>query len=673
MKKPTIGIIGGSGLYSMPGFTAHEEVILETPWGMPSDPYVVGQLAGKEVAFLSRHGRGHRHSPSELNFRANIYGFKTLGVERILSLSAVGSLKEEHAPLKFVIPDQFFDRTRGRVSTFFGEGLVAHISFADPVCPQLSEVVHQACLETGVGVARGGTYLCMEGPAFSTKAESNVYRSWGMDVIGMTNLAGGQARARGRALLRHHRDGDRLRLLARRARCRDGDRYSGEPEAECRQRLQSSGGHGGQHAGSARMQMRIGAGARVDHRSEGRARSDAQEAGAAGWKISRLSRSHKSCWSIAWRSAPWPEHLLDDLIARGGDRELFRIVVERLADLFEPGLCRVYAELFSQVIARRIPGLHADHLTARYERIRRPRVFDRDPESIQNIFVLSRVTLGADVAVTSVILDAAKQRFPNARIWFVGPAKSWELFAADPRLRHLPIAYGRGGTPSMTGCRCGRNCARRFALPHSIVIDPDSRLTQLGLLPICPEEDYYLFESRSYGRRGDEPLPDLARRWATKRSASRMPVRISQQVWMRRSSPRRSVSASAKIHRRRVPDPFEAEVLRRLPRPILIDKGAGGEEAERVERAVAKVGGNGIVMWDGSFAGFAAHIQRSKLYVGYDSAGGHAAAACGIPMISIFAGAVSERMFQRWRPAGAGKVEVSSSGQNDRARIAGYF
>lgn len=188
MIKPTIGIIGGSGLYSMPGFTAQEERVVETPWGMPSDPYVVGQLAGKQVAFLSRHGRGHRYSPSELNFRANICGFKALGVERILSLSAVGSLKEEHAPLRFVIPDQFFDRTRGRVSTFFGEGLVAHISFADPVCPQLSGIVHQACLENGVDVARGGTYLCMEGPAFSTKAESNVYRSWGMDVIGMTNL-----------------------------------------------------------------------------------------------------------------------------------------------------------------------------------------------------------------------------------------------------------------------------------------------------------------------------------------------------------------------------------------------------------------------------------------------------------------------------------------------------
>ncbi len=172
----------------MPGFEAQEEILLDSPWGRPSDEYVIGMLAGKEVAFLSRHGRGHRISPSELNFRANIYGFKQLGVERIISLSAVGSLKEEHPPLKFVVPDQFFDRTRGRVSTFFGEGLVAHISFADPVCPQLSEVVVQACISAGIDVGKGGTYLCMEGPAFSTKAESNVYRSWGMDVIGMTNL-----------------------------------------------------------------------------------------------------------------------------------------------------------------------------------------------------------------------------------------------------------------------------------------------------------------------------------------------------------------------------------------------------------------------------------------------------------------------------------------------------
>ena len=187
MTKP-IGIIGGSGLYSMPGFTASEEIVIDTPFGKPSDNIHTGTLAGKQVAFLTRHGRGHRISPSELNFRANIYALKSLGVERIISLSAVGSLKEEHRPQDFVLPDQFFDRTRGRVSTFFGEGLVAHISFADPICPELAKVVGGACRAAGVNVHEGGTYLCMEGPAFSTKAESNVYRSWGMDVIGMTNL-----------------------------------------------------------------------------------------------------------------------------------------------------------------------------------------------------------------------------------------------------------------------------------------------------------------------------------------------------------------------------------------------------------------------------------------------------------------------------------------------------
>jgi 5'-methylthioadenosine phosphorylase len=186
--RPSIGIIGGSGLYSMPGFEAQEERTIETPWGAPSDPYVVGKLAGMEVAFLARHGRGHRLSPSELNFRANIYGFKALGVERILSLSAVGSLKEEHKPLDFVIPDQFVDRTRGRASTFFDEGLVAHIGFSHPICPQLSKIALRAAEGSGVEAKLGGTYLCMEGPAFSTFAESNLYRSWGMDVIGMTNL-----------------------------------------------------------------------------------------------------------------------------------------------------------------------------------------------------------------------------------------------------------------------------------------------------------------------------------------------------------------------------------------------------------------------------------------------------------------------------------------------------
>jgi 5'-methylthioadenosine phosphorylase len=188
LSQAEIGIIGGSGLYSMPGFTDAKELRQRTPFGDPSDAYVLGTLGGRKVAFLARHGRGHRILPSELNFRANIYGFKQLGVERIVSVSAVGSLKEEHKPLDFVIPDQFFDRTRHRIDTFFGDGIVAHVSFADPICAEMAAVVQSACNKAGVTGKRGGTYLCMEGPQFSTKAESNVYRSWGMDVIGMTNL-----------------------------------------------------------------------------------------------------------------------------------------------------------------------------------------------------------------------------------------------------------------------------------------------------------------------------------------------------------------------------------------------------------------------------------------------------------------------------------------------------
>ena len=188
MTSTQIGIIGGSGLYDMAELTDREEVTLTTPFGDPSGPYVTGQLRGKRVAFLARHGAGHRILPSELNFRANIYGFKVLGVERILSASAVGSLKEEYKPLDILIPDQFFDRTKGRISTFFGRGLVAHVAFAHPVCGVLAKVAGDSAVAVGTTVHRGGTYVNMEGPQFSTLAESKLYRSWGMDVIGMTNL-----------------------------------------------------------------------------------------------------------------------------------------------------------------------------------------------------------------------------------------------------------------------------------------------------------------------------------------------------------------------------------------------------------------------------------------------------------------------------------------------------
>src|ERR671937_1308214 len=190
MTTAKIGIICGSGLYQMPELTEVEEVSVETPFGKPSDSFIVGTLEGERVAFLPRHARGHRLLPTELPFRANIYALKLLGVERILSASAVGSLQERYAPLDMVIPEQFFDRTRARAreSTFFGDGIVAHVTFAHPVCADLGDVLEESCRAAGVNVHRGGTYLCMEGPAFSTKAESNVYRQWGMDVIGMTNL-----------------------------------------------------------------------------------------------------------------------------------------------------------------------------------------------------------------------------------------------------------------------------------------------------------------------------------------------------------------------------------------------------------------------------------------------------------------------------------------------------
>src|SRR6267142_408617 len=190
MTAAKIGIIGGSGLYQMPELTEIDEIEIQTPFGDPSDKFILGTLESERVAFLPRHGRAHRFTPTEVPFRANIYGMKLLGVERILSASAVGSLQEKYAPLDMVIPDQFFDRTRARAreSTFFGEGIVAHVAFAHPVCSSLGAVLAESCQAANVKAHRGGTYLCMEGPAFSTVAESNVYRSWGMDVIGMTNL-----------------------------------------------------------------------------------------------------------------------------------------------------------------------------------------------------------------------------------------------------------------------------------------------------------------------------------------------------------------------------------------------------------------------------------------------------------------------------------------------------
>ncbi len=188
MAEKVVGIIGGSGLYEMEGLEDIEERCLETPFGDPSDAYIIGRLGDTKMVFLPRHGRGHRLLPSEVNYRANIYGMKKLGVEWIISVSAVGSMKEEIRPGDIVIVDQFFDRTKGRLSTFFGNGIVGHVEFADPICPDLSNILYETARTLDIRVHKGGTYICIEGPQFSTRAESNIYRSWGVDVIGMTNL-----------------------------------------------------------------------------------------------------------------------------------------------------------------------------------------------------------------------------------------------------------------------------------------------------------------------------------------------------------------------------------------------------------------------------------------------------------------------------------------------------
>ncbi len=354
--------------------------------------------------------------------------------------------------------------------------------------------------------------------------------------------------------------------------------------------------------------------------------------------------------------SPWSDKTLLTLLEEAnGDtpqiasRALFTGIVERLGDLFEPRLCDTYAQLFSEVIAYVRPEFSAGQLLERYRRIRKPR---RAPETARNIFVLSRITLGADVAVTSVILSAIKQRYPAAKIFLVGPRKNWELFAADPRIQHCAFTYGRNGS-----------LRERLASPpyfdNGIVIDPDSRITQLGLLPVCPDENYYFFESRAYGQQGTESLSILTSRWAAEvfgvNSATPFVAPLP-------NSGHPDVTVSLGVgenQEKRIEDPFEQQLLAallHLGRNVLIDKGAGGEEEKRIENILSSL--PGIESWRGGYAPFASRISRSKLYIGYDSAGQHVAAACGIPLLSIFAGYVSERMFQRWRPTGPGRIEI---------------
>lgn len=348
-----------------------------------------------------------------------------------------------------------------------------------------------------------------------------------------------------------------------------------------------------------------------------------------------------------------------ELVDRDCSDALFRIVAEGLADRFEPHLCGLYADIFSEVIGRALPEFNPVELRVRYERVRKVRLCNAAP---RRVYVLSRVTLGADIAVTSVVLDAAKRRFPEAEIVLVGSAKVAEMFAKDRRIGHRPVAYPRTGSLRE---RLGSWKELELAHTDNIVIDPDSRLTQLGLLPVCAEENYFFFESRAYGGDGNADLSTLAREWTRRtfdvEGEAYLAVGAEENRRQDRQ-PYRSVTVSLGVGdnpAKRVPGDFEARLLRFLSSSadtIVVDKGAGGEEAERVDRAIA--GLHNVTVWDGSFAGFASLIAESNLYVGYDSAGQHAAAALGVPLVTVFAGYVSERMFQRWRPSGRGPIRI---------------
>jgi ADP-heptose:LPS heptosyltransferase len=345
-----------------------------------------------------------------------------------------------------------------------------------------------------------------------------------------------------------------------------------------------------------------------------------------------------------------PKLLPRALIAELCGKALFGTLVEGLADRFEPALCDAYARLFSQAIAYVRDGLHPATLVARYERVRQVRPVSPKPA---RIFVLSRVTLGADVAVTSVILAAAQRRFPHAELFFAGPTKNYELFAGDLHVRHAAVEYRRGGLADRLAA--WDDLQPLLSDPNTLVLDPDSRLTQLGLLPAATDERYHLFESRSFGADTDRSLPDLTADWV----AATLGVESARPYIQLAEAPEKGEHIAISLGvgenaAKRLPDPFEEDLLRLLAatgRPLWIDRGAGGDEADRVERAVERSGAKASI-WDGSFAGFASKIAGAALYVGYDSAGQHVAAATGVPLISIFAGFPVPRMFDRWRPNG---------------------
>jgi ADP-heptose:LPS heptosyltransferase len=355
------------------------------------------------------------------------------------------------------------------------------------------------------------------------------------------------------------------------------------------------------------------------------------------------------------RSGGTFDHKLLEQLARTDSPLIFRDLVEPLCDAFDARLCDVYAELFQRVTSIVVPEA----------RPRRARTSTRFDGEAREVYVLSRVTLGADVAVTSVVLDAVKKRFPEAAIFFVGPRKNYELFDSDHRVAHVAAPYARTGS---LRDRLKASLELGGLIPRdALVVDPDSRMAQLGLIPVCPDERYLFFESRSFGGESKETISRLTQRWAGEVfgveaaayvAPSAEPACLSSGL----------VSMSLGVGEnpaKRIGDEFEIELVRGLVKrglPILLDHGAGGEESERVERAIAASGARPgqIRTWSGAFAPFAAAIARSRLYVGYDSSGQHVAAACGVPLVTVFAGYPNDRFRDRWRPEGPGPVHVVS-------------
>ncbi len=339
------------------------------------------------------------------------------------------------------------------------------------------------------------------------------------------------------------------------------------------------------------------------------------------------------------RGETWPGELLNRALAEQEGRAFLSIVVERLGDLFEPRLCQVYEELFRAVIGKVCPELKA--------RVRQGPARGRPARACRMVYVLSRVTLGADVAVSSVLLDAAKRRYPGAEIVFVAPRKNYELFAGDPRIRHLDAPYARTGA-----LRDRLQASASLWFEDGIVLDPDSRLTQLGVISVCPEPNYFWFNSRMYGGQGNDRLPDLAARWAREV----LDVEDAQPYIAPLPSDEQAAEITVSLGvgenpAKRISDNFERDLLAILVRTgcsVLVDEGGSEEESARVHAILPP----GARTHRGAFAPFAARIARSRLFVGYDSAAGHVASACGVPQIAIMNGFVSERMLARWRPLG---------------------